>query len=239
MRSSTLLALIAAFGPLAVLSSPYYPPEWVEIEIITISPDTARPNHPPGGPATKTHSSHNATITSGTKKVQEVVPDECENEDTSSSTAFATGLANAYNGGSVNSSLPTTLSTVVADKFRRQEDSSAMPPPATLALDKLRHRQVDGSASSTTSMPAGISPPAGIVAGTGAYPTLTTTAGSHKKIKAPCAKGPVKKPVKMKNGETMMMTLTGGLVTALPAAASSSSAADGGPAAMSTSSAAM
>ena len=82
MRSSTLLALIAAFGPLAVLSSPYYPPEWVEIEIITISPDTARPNHPPGGPATKTHSSHNATITSGTKKVQEVVPDECENEDT-------------------------------------------------------------------------------------------------------------------------------------------------------------
>ena len=66
-------------------------------------------------------------------------------------------------------------------------------------------------------------------------------AGSHKKINVqPCAKGPIKKPVKMINGKTMMTASGGGSMTdALPAAASSSSAADGGPAAMSTSSAGM
>ena len=220
MRSSTLLALIAVFGPLAVLSSPYYPPEWIEIEIVTISPETARvKNHPPARPATKTSSAHNATITSGTDKKQETVPDECENEDLSSSTTIATGLANAYTGGAGTNSLPTTLSTV-ADKLRRQE--SAIPPPATSALDKLR-RQDDGSPSSTTSMTAGVSPPDGIVGGTGAYPTPTTMAGSDKKIIVPpCAKGPVKKPVKMLNGQTMITATGGAVVTALGAAASSS-----------------
>ena len=214
MRSSSLLAFIAVFGPLAVLSSPYYPPEYFEIEIITIIPETGR-NHPPGGPATKTTSSHNAIITSGTDKKQETVPDECENEDISSSTTIATGLANAYTGGTSNSSLPTTLSTVVADKVRRQDD---------------------GSTSSTTSMPAGVNPPTGIVANTGAYPTPTTTSilgGTEKKINVPpCAKAPAKKPVKMINGETMTTASGGGLMTALSAAASSSSSM---PAALSSS----
>ena len=218
MRSSTLLALIAVFGPLAVLSSPYYPPEWIEIEIVTISPETARVRNHPGAPATKTTSSHNATITSGTDKKQETVPDECENEDLSSSTTIATGLANAYTGGAGNNSLPTTLSTVVADKLRRQDD---------------------GAGSSTTSMTAGVNPPAGIVAGTGAYPTPITTSipgGTEKNINVPpCAKGPVKKPVKMMNGQTMITASGGGYMTdALPAAASSSM-----PAAMSSSTAAM
>ena len=178
-------------------------------------------NHPPARPATKTTSAHNATITSGTDKKQETVPDECENESIASSTTIATGLADAYTGGAGTNSLPTTLSTaVVADKLRRQDD---------------------GSASSTTSMTAGVNPPAGIVAGTGAYPTPSTTSmpgGTDKKINMPpCAKGPVKKPVKMLNGQTMITATGGGFMTdALPAAASSST---GMSAAASSSTAAM
>lgn len=215
MHSSTLLALIFAFGPLAVLSSPRHPPEVIEyFEIIPFDPParhatTSSAN--PGGPIvkpgpTKITSISNATITNGTEKNKEVVPNECESED---STTTATGLATAFTGGAGNSSQPTTLSSVVvADKFRREASSD--PLPAT--TNDLHLRQLDDAASSTTMTSAaavsGIIPPAGVVAGTG-YPSPTTThGGTVKKVKVngqDCGKVPVKK---IEEGEMGNATLT-------------------------------
>ena len=190
MRSSTLLALTAAFGPLAVLSSPHPPPEVWEIEIITLSLDDAQLYRPPGRPATATTSSSGASITSGTEK-DLTGDDECENEDGSSSTTSAVG-ANPLAGGAGNNSLPTTLSTVVADKFRRQ-DTIGSEPPNTIG-DKLRRQIEDPSSSTTSAAVAGVYAPAGF-GGTN-YPTPTSSmsaggVGGVKKLKN-CAKGPVK-----------------------------------------------
>ena len=259
MRSSTLLALTAAFGPLAVLSSPHPPPEVWEIEIITLSLDDAQLYRPPGRPATATTSSSGASITSGTEKDLSG-DDECENEDSSSSTTSAVG-ANPLAGGAGNNSLPTTLSTVVADKIRRQ-DTIGSEPPNTIG-DKLRRqnqettpppdaqvtinaeiaavenllplgnirRQIEDPSSSTTSAAvAGVYAPAGFGGTNYPTPTSSMSAGGVGGVKK--LKNCAKGPVKLKGGDA---TSSGGSFTDVMPTATST---DAMPAATGTSSAA-
>ena len=208
MRSSTLLALIAAFGPAAVLSSPRPPPRW-EVEVITVSFNTARfahhPPHVPGATATTADTALGAgeptgTLTGLSPTITSEPDDECENEG--SSTLGLSGLAtyptaggslSVYGGASdlsssssLTSSL-TTLSTIpVAAKNRRQVDS-----PLTTTT----------TSATSGPIPAGVTAPDGY-AGTAVYPASiasdtaglpTITPGGVKKVKGGgCAKGPGK-----------------------------------------------
>lgn len=207
MLSSKLLALLAAFGPVAVISSPRPPPGW-EVEIITITIDTARPvhYHPPHGPGASTIASDTAlgageptgTLTDLSPTITSE-PDECEDEGSSSLSLSnsapyptASGSVSAYGAGgtglaaisslssSMTSSMTTLSSVPVAAKNRRQVNDS---PPTTT--------------TSATAIPAGVNPPDGYAgtagyAGTG-YPSASSTSGKPKKLKGSgCAKGPQK-----------------------------------------------
>ena len=252
MRSPLLLVLMAAFGPVAVLSSPRPPPGW-EIEIITIEFDTIRfPHHTPhvpGATATTADTSLGAGEPTGTLTdlsptiTSEPEPgDECESEGSSSLSLTAldtypttTGSVSAYGANtdlSATSSLSssaTTLSTSLVAKLRRQVDDSS---PTT---------------TTSASIPAGVTAPDGY-AGTG-YPSLTSnteglpsiTPNALKKVKGSgCAKGPgksVSKGAKMNTstGQSALMNAYGGATSsslgssasASTSATSSSSAAVG------------
>ena len=248
MRSSPLLALMAAFGPVAVLSSPRPPPGW-EIEIITVTFDTARkahhPPHIPGATTTAADTSLGAGEPTGT--LTDLSPtitgepepgDECENEGSSSLSLSGldtypttTGSVSAYGAAtdlsatssSVTSSA-TTLSTSLVAKHRRQVDDST-PTTTTSASD------------ADTSIPAGVTAPDGY-AGTGYLASLTSnteglpsiTTGGVKKVKGSgsgCAKGPGKTVSKgsesmTSGGESALMDAYGGATTTSSSSVSAS-----------------
>ena len=228
MRSSTLLSLIAAFGPVAVLSSPRPPPGW-EVEIITVTFDTARfAHHPPhipgatttaGGPANPGGPPNTSLGAGATGTLTDLSPtitsepggDECENKGSSSLSLSgldtyptASGSVSAYGAEtdlSATSSMTssmTTLSTSLVAKLRRQVDNS--PPTTTTS-----------ATDADTSLPAGVTAPDGY-AGTG-YPSLTSntgglpsiTPGGVKKVKGSgCSKGPGKSVSKGAKPNTSM-----------------------------------
>ena len=244
MRSSPLLALMAAFGPVAVLSRPRPPPGW-EIEIITVTFDTARkahhPPHIPGATTTTADTSLGAgeptgtltdlspTITSGPEP-----GDECENEGSSSLSVSdlntyptTTGSVSAYGAAtdlsvtsSSLSSSATTLSTSLIAKHRRQVDDST-PTTTTSA------------SNADTSIPAGVTAPDGY-AGTGYPASLTSnteglpsiTPGAPKKVKGSgCSKGPGKSVSKSaelntSTGQSALMDAYGGATTSLSSVSS-------------------
>ena len=209
MWSSTLLALLTAFGPAAVLSSPRPPPGW-EVEVITVTFNTARfahhPPHAPGATATSADTALGAgeptgTLTDSSPAITSEPDDECENDGSSTlglsdlaTYPTAGGSLTAYGGNSdlsSFSSLPsslTTLSTVPSAKNRRQADS----PPTTATT---------AASGGDTSIPAGVTAPDGY-AGTAVYPASVTgatdggpsiTPGGVKKVKGTgCSKAPAK-----------------------------------------------
>ena len=232
MRSSPLFALMAASGPVAVLSSPRPPPGW-EIEIITVTFDTARkahhPPHIPGATTTAADTSLGAGEPTGTLTdpspiiTSEPEPgDECENEGISSLSLdtypTTTGSVSDYGAAtdlsttsSSLSSSATTLSTSLVAKNRRRQVDDSTPTTTTSA------------SNADTSIPAGVTAPDGY-AGTGYPASLTSnteglpsiTPGAPKKVKGSgCSKGPGKSVSKSaelntSTGQSALMDAYGG-----------------------------